>query len=257
MSANRETETATVKRKRVNGNGGLIFNSLSAIVICAALVIGITVFFRVSRYEISGASRYSENEIIDASGVKEGSNLIFMNRAAIENRIKDKLVYVGMVTVTRKLPNTVVIQVHESGTVACVETEGGIWLIDNYCRLLEQCSVTEAENYVRVYGFSVNSPKTGQKITVDEQDKSKIDYLQDLLTALYEADMLGSVKSIDISTSSNAQFDYMDKFRIKLGRDESVEAKLGLLRSTIEALEETDTGTIDLSDPKKAIFSPG
>lgn len=243
-------------KKRRKKRGGAIWGSLSAIIICAALVLGVSVFFRVSNFEVVGASRYSEGEIIEASGIKVGSNLIFLDRGAIESRISKELVYVGMVTVSRKLPNTVAIEVRESGTVACIETESGLWLIDNYGRLLEPCPTSEASNYIKVMGFSALSPVAGQKIVVAEEDKAKADYLEDLLSSLYSAEMLSDVTAVDMSTSGNAQLDYLGRFKVKLGKSSELDNKLGLLKSVVEKLEPTDTGSIDLSVGSKAQFSP-
>ncbi len=249
----------SARKKKEKKSGGLIINSVSAIVICAVLAIGVSVFFKVSNYEINGASHYTESEIIEASGVKQGTNLIFLNRQAVENSIMENLVYVGLVSVTRKLPNTVVISVHESGTVACVETESGLWLIDSYCRLLEPCTPEMVDSYVKVTGFFAANPKPGQRIDVADEDKPKIDYLEDLLTALGTADMLGKVTGIDMSTSGNAQFDYENCFRVKMGQNEELERKLGLLLSAIETEKKSDQnvkGVFDLSKSKQAYFSP-
>lgn len=250
---------AARKRKKEKRGGGLLLNSVSAIIICAALVLGISVFFRISGIEVSGAVRYSSEEIIEASGLKEGSSIAFINREAIESRISEALVYIGKVTVSRKLPGTVVIEVHESGTVACVETESGIWLIDSYCRLLEQCPVSAAENYIKVTGFIVLSPKAGERLRVNDADKAKLEYLEDILTALSDADMLRDVGGIDMSTSANPQFEYLGRFRVKLGGNADTGAKLALLVSAIAELNESERGVIDLSDystSQKAHFSP-
>lgn len=249
----------SAKKRQKKRSGGLLINSVSAIIICVALALGISVFFRVSVIEVRGSSHYSADEIIEASGIKEGSSLVFMNRESAGSRISGTLVYIGRVTVSRKLPNTVVIQVQETGTVACVETESGLWLIDYYCRLLEECPLSEVDNYIRVTGFSALSPKAGTSISVTEEDKSKVIYLEDLLTALYNADMLREVNSIDMSTSGNPQFSYLGRFRVKLGKKDNTEAKLSVLKSAVAELDESVGGVMDLSDlpeTKKAHFSP-
>ena len=49
---------------------------------------------------------------------------------------------------------------------------------------------------------------------------------------------------------------YLDRFRVRFGKDENLDSKLGMLAEVIANLEETDKGTIDLSQNKKAQFSP-
>ena len=243
-------------KKQPKSGGGFFINSVSAILILITLVLGMSVFFKVSEIEVSGISRYSASEVAAASGIKAGDNLVFLSCADAESRIQDELVYVGRVSVSRRLPNRVIIEVHESGTVACVESENAYWLIDNYCRILEECSVAERQNYIAVTGFLTLEPKPGSRMTVADGDKSKVEYLEDLLQALENANMLGNVRSIDMSTSGNPRLEYLDRFRVKLGQNDNIESKLALLSGAIDTLEPNSTGIFDLTEAKEAYFTP-
>lgn len=243
------------KRKK-GGSGGLVFGTLSFLIICAAIVFAISVFFRVSSIEVVGAEHYTAQEVIDASGIDTGDSLATLNCSAAERSITTKLIYAGRVSVSRKMPDKVVIKVWESGTVACVSTDDGIWIIDNYCRMLESVSSEKAAEYIQIDGVSAVSPKAGQEMAVAPEDKSKVTYLKDLLSAMNDADMLSDVQSIDVSNTANAQFGYLDRFTVKLGRMENTQYKLGLLLSAVQELDADETGTFDMSESKKASFSP-
>lgn len=242
--------------KNSNRGGGFFLGSVSFVVICAALIFGMSVFFRISNIQVLGAGKYTEDEIIEASGIKEGSNLMFLNRNASENKIYKELVYIGNVKITRKLPNTVVIEVFESGTVAAVKTDDGFWLIDHNGRLLEKCTRAEAESYIKINGLVASEPVLGNIIKASEEDAPKISYLKTILTALESRDMLSDVSLIDISNIANAQFDYLTRFKVKLGKNENIDSKMEILLGVAEKLEASDTGTIDVSEDKKAHFSP-
>jgi len=251
--------TTQKKRKKQKNNGvrGFVFSSVSFIVICAALVFGMTVFFRVSNIEVTGANHYTQEEIIEASGIKDGDNLMFVNRASIAQKIYSKLLYIGEVNIKRKLPNTVVIEVAESGSVAVIESESGFWLIDKSCRLLEECTTTDIESYIKIKGLAAVKPEKGNVITVADEDKPKLGFLSGILTAMADRNMISQVKALDLSNVSNAEFDYLDgRFAVKLGSNENLEYKFELLLGTIAKLDADDTGTIDLSQDKKAQFSP-
>lgn len=245
-------------KKRNNGRGGsFVFSSLSAILICVVLIFGVSVFFRVSAFQVEGASKYTSEEIISASGIKEGKNLIFLDRSAAEKKISESLVYVWKVQVNRKLPNTVSIKVWEGDDVACVWTEDGYWCTDSHCRLLEPRSAAQAEGMLRITGFTVKDPKEGEVMTVNDEDAAKVEYLKNILTALEEADMLGAVQNMDLSTSGNPQFIYLNRFRVKLGGSDGLESKLGLLKSAVETLKPEEKGIMDLSGKDSVHFSPG
>ncbi|MGI5978418.1 MAG: cell division protein FtsQ/DivIB [Oscillospiraceae bacterium] len=249
--------TRQEKTKKSFG-GGFAFSTLSFIVICAALAFGMSVFFRVSNVEVTGAKRYSDSEIVAASGVKDGDNLIFVDRAAIEERIYEKLLYIGSVTVSRRLPNTVVIAVDESSTFASLETDSGIWIVDRNCRVIEKLSAhtDRTDNIISVSGLKGVKPKKGAALSVAQEDEAKLTYLKDLLTAISAAGIAGDVSTLTIENSANPEMRYLDRFRVRFGRDEDLDSKLRLLSEVVARLEESDRGSIDLSQSKKAQFSP-
>ena len=87
----------------------------------AAATLGATVFFQVETIAVVGNSRYTAQEVIDASGVQIGDNLFQMNKNQISQRILQQLPYVGEVSPQRGLPSTLTIQVTEISAAARVE----------------------------------------------------------------------------------------------------------------------------------------
>ena len=65
------------------------------------------------------------------------------------------------------------------------------------------------------------------------------------------------VTVIDLSDASNPGFTYDGRFTVRLGANENVEYKFGMLQSAVSQLTDSDAGTIDLSIDKRAHFSPG
>lgn len=251
MAASKEKKP---KSKRIGS--GFVFSTLSFIVICAALVFGMSVFFRVSNIEVSGADHYTQSEIIKTSGLKIGDNLMLINREAVQNRLSSELIYIGTVNVSRKLPNTVVISVSESGTIASIETDSGSWLIDKNCKLLEQSDPSTVTSCIKVSGLAAVKPVKGNIISVAQEDQPKEKYLSDMLCALTDRKMLSDVNSIDVSNVTNAEFEYLNRFTVKLGKDENLDYKFELLLGVASKLSADESGTIDLSQDKKAQFSP-
>ena len=244
------------KTKQTNGSGGFFFGSVSFIVICAALVLAICVFFKVSVIEVTGNERYSSEEVLAASGIKEGDNLVFMNTARVEARLYDQLIYISGASVSRKLPNKVTIELWESGTVAVVETDSGLWLIDKNCRLLSSCKTTEAQSYVNIIGLCGIAPQAGKELKATEEDAPRIKYLKSILPAMSDREILSSVDNLDVSNIANAQFKYTERFTVKLGKNEYVENKLEMLLGAVSKLTPEEKGIIDVSEDKKAHFSP-
>ena len=106
------------KRKRGRRRFGLLFKLLCGAALVAAATLGATVFFQVETIAVVGNSRYTAQEVIDASGVQIGDNLFQMNKNQISQQILQRLPYVGEVSPQRGLPSTLTIQVTEISAAA-------------------------------------------------------------------------------------------------------------------------------------------
>ena len=100
---------------------GVLYKLLTLVVVCAAAVLALTLFFKVESVEVTGNSRYSAQEIQDACGVSLGDNLYLLSKPDMVQRLHQQLPYIDEVRITRRLPNTLCVQVTEFSTVYAVE----------------------------------------------------------------------------------------------------------------------------------------
>lgn len=226
---------------------GALFAPLAFILVCLALIFGMSVFFRVANIEVTGNNLYSAEEIIAASGIEEGDNLFFINRFTAISRIFSKLPYVENATIDRSLPNRLVIEVTESSAMARVVAEDGYWAIDRGCKLLSPIEVSDAALLIAVDGVAPIAPEVGQTMAPGEADEPKVTYLSDILRRMSALNMAADVSAIDISDVSNPSFRYLDRFTVKLGSNEDLDYKFQLLLTAVAELKEGDSGTLDLS----------
>lgn len=246
---------AKTKAKKVKKRSA-VYAPLTFLVVCAALVFSVGVFFRVAKIEVSGGTYYSVEEVIEASGIEEGDNLFFVNRFTSESRIYSRLPYVQSVSVSRALPNRIIIEVYEGGAVACVRDGADYWLIDKYCKLLQSGTAADAQGLINITGVTPASPVIGETLLIDSGDSTAVEYISGVLCAMSALDMLGDVTFLDLSNISDPSFDYLGRFTVKPGRDETAQYKLELMLSAVEQLGPGDEGLLDLSIDKKVHFSP-
>ena len=107
------------RRRRHHRSVAVLYKLLSVVVISGAIVAALTLFFKVETITVSGATEYSSEEIITASGIQQGDNLFLLNKYEIYESILEKLPYVSSVSISRKLPDTLLIE--EGGKKAAVE----------------------------------------------------------------------------------------------------------------------------------------
>ena len=228
-------------------NKGIVAIPLAFALVCAVFIFVLGVFFQVKKIDINGNSFYTDTEISEASGVSEGDNLFFINRFTAASRIFAKLPYVEGVSIDRKLPSSLVINVIESEAIACVETDNGIWAIDRTCKLLSKISDIDSQALVRIKGVSISSPVQGEIISADSLDENTVNYLSDMLRQISALGMRNKINYLDISNRNCPEFDYLERFTVKMGAYDEVGYKFQLLIASVAALKEGDCGTLDLS----------
>jgi cell division protein FtsQ len=255
----KQQRTGRVKRpepkKRIKKRGGW-YPVLSFIIIIIAVIFAMSVFFKVSKITVVGNSMYTQQQVIDASGIEAGDNLFFINRISAGSRIIEKLPYIESASITRGLPNRVTITVSESQAIAYIQLDSDKWIIDRSGKVLGKAEDTDAASLIRVDGITLQQPVVGEKAPTAAEDAAKMTYLADILDQIQTRGMQGYITELDMSTISNPSFDYMGRFTVKLGSDENIGYKFGMLQSAVDGLKESDSGTIDLSIDKQAHFSP-
>ena len=138
----RKTESRRAARRQA-GRRVPVSNVAGRLVIMlalvAAVVFGVAVFFKVSRVEVQGNSLYSAEQVVQASGIEAGDNLLTLNKATVAGNIITQLPYVEKVSVGRSMPDAVILEVQEStARFAVMSDTNVIWLISSSGKALER-----------------------------------------------------------------------------------------------------------------------
>ncbi len=233
-----------------------LFAPISVLLVGVAIVFGMGVFFRVQEIEVIGSVSYTDEEVIEASGIDVGDNLFFINRFTASSRIFARLPFVEEASIERELPNRIIITVDESFAMAYVSWEGQYWMMTGNCKLLGTGSVTEVADLIRVMNVTPVEPKAGEILQVDAAESLKLSYLQTLLHAMQLTGITDDVEDIDMTNPADPTFRYLDRFTVKMGPNENVDYKLRMLLSAVEQMESDMTGTVDLSEGTAVHVSP-
>lgn len=251
--ATNERYGTTRKKKRKRS----MLAPLSFLLVCVAIVFGMGVFFRVQTIEVQGAASYSDEEVIEASGIDIGDNLFFINRFSASSRIFSRLPFVEEASIERSFPKTVIITVEESFALAYVDWENQSWMMTGNCKMLGTASWEQLEGLIHVVNVTPLPPTVGEPMTVDPQESLKLTYLQDLLHEMQRADMTGDVTQVDMRNAADPTFEYLGRFTVKMGPNDNTEYKLRMLLSAVAQMEPDVGGTIDLSEGTSVHFSQG
>ncbi|MBQ7095572.1 MAG: FtsQ-type POTRA domain-containing protein [Clostridia bacterium] len=124
------------KKRRKKKAKVLFFTLLFALFLLSLAILSMTVFFNADTIEVEGNTRYSADEILEIGGLKIGQNLFRLDKFEVIDQMKT-LPYIKEVTIRRKLPNTLKIDVVENQPVVWVECMGQAALMNEEYRVLE------------------------------------------------------------------------------------------------------------------------
>lgn len=201
-------------KRRSRGRFPGLYKAVSAVLIIAAVVVACAVFFRVGDIQVIGNHRYTAQEIIDVTGVKDGDNLFTIDRSKLAREIQSRLPYVKTVSIRRALPDGLVITVTEGQAVAAVGQEGRWWLVDSAGKLLEVASTPGGHATVR--GISPLAPAAGTSLATSEEERPRLALLRELLAALEDNSLLDKLDSVDLSEDYRVTFGYDGRFTVQL-----------------------------------------
>lgn len=244
------------RRRRSRRKNGFVYRLLSFIIICVVLVMASIVFFKANVIEITGCQRYTQEEIAQAAGVSKGDNLFLLNKFSMANRIFKQLPYVDEVQISRRLPDTLEIQVTECVAAAVIEQDGNVWLIDKKGKILENIKESDAAQYTKVTGPKLLAPSVGSVLAYSEENRLQQTQLIQFLQALSDRQMLAKSQTVDISGESDILLGYDNRFTVRIPETADYGYKLDYLQKVVEQLTDTEHGTIDLSG-EAAYFIPG
>ena len=190
------------KRRRGRGSFGFLYKLLSVLLICGAIIAAMTLFFRVGDIVVTGQKRYTAEEIQAASGVELGSNMYLLNKYDIVRAITKELPYIEDIRVNRKLPDTLLIEVRESGRPFALVQDGSAWLISGSGKIVEQLPESEAGQYGLISGCQLLAPSVGTQMALATEYASQQSSLLDLIAALDAAGLTENVDGIRLDDLS-------------------------------------------------------
>ena len=242
--------------RRHRGSFGFLYKLLSVLVICGCLVAAMTLFFRVDQVIITGQQRYTDAQVLEASGIEYGDNLFLLNKYDAAGNIVSALPYMEEIRINRTLPSTLTIEVRECSDPMAILQDGSAWIISSGGRIVDQKAESAAENYPVVSGCRLLAPSVGTQMALSTEYASQQASLLALMSALEEADMLQDVDGIRLDDISAIRMDYVGRFTVKMPYGADYPMKLKTLRLAMEqdVVQDNMTGTFDMMREDNRVY---
>ncbi len=265
----------------------LLLQLTVVIAVVLAVVIGLSVFFKVDKVVVYGNNAYSAWTIREASGIEDGENLLAIRRPRASGKIITALPYVKTARIGIKLPDTVNIYIEEFEVSYAVESNDGIWwLMTSSGKITEQINKSAAGSYTKIQGVVLDNPSVGVQaiayeekvehetvpgetageaeeeatspmVTVTANDRLQAALL--ILDSLELNDIVGEVASINVQSLFNLELQYGQRYQVKLGDTSNMDYKISMMKAAVAQLNDYQTGILDVSFttwPDEPFYTP-
>jgi len=241
---------ARLKKNLINKTSS-IYIAIGFLLIAVMTFFGTSVFVRILEIEITGTNVYSQEEVLEASRVSRGDNLMRLNTQTVSQNIRTTLPFVREVVIERRFPDTLLIEIIESFPVAYIISDGNVLIMDSSGRIL-QIGDYSTEDLIEIRGIGVRTATLGQQLRPEVGGETRFLDMQDILAAFEREGIVGEVSYLDVSNIQHIHFGYRGIYRVILGNAGDLRHKLHNLASAFELISpdrQGVPGSIDVSDP--------
>lgn len=236
----------------------------TVVAVVLALVLGMSIFFKVAKVTVSGSDKYTPWDVREASGIRDGENLLTLNKAKIGGKIRTKLPYVKTVRIGVKLPDTVKIEIQEMDVVyAVADAEDGWWLMDATGKIVESVSSSDAKSHTLIEGVRLQAPtvgtqavameavpptnEAGETVPVTVLESERLRAAIDILQSLEKNGVIGQAASLNVSDMTMLELWYEDHYQVLLGDSKNLSYKIESMVKAIDQQKDYQRGILDVS----------
>ena len=225
----RQNSSKRLRRRKRN------FNIYAVVVVLLAVTVGMTIsytfLFNINEIKVSGESdMYTAEEIVDASGIKEGDNLLRLDPKKSEQEILDKLLYVETAEVDRDFPSSLEIKVTRCVPAYNISYDNGVLLVSKKGKILADNGFI-TDGLPVIYGYEPSVKYAGKSVNSGNQHKA--DAFAELMASLSD-DRSADIASVDMSDEFSIVVNYRNGVVFKMGNWNDVNYKLGLASNVME-----------------------
>ena len=237
----------------------LKFVCITLAVVFIVLTLSMTVLFNISSINIGKQSgMYTADEIVMASGLNQGDNMLRTNFTKVEERIERSLPYVKDAVIVKNISGKITINITDTKAAVIVKAPQGYFITDTDGKTLESIQSIPENNtlmVLKINGEVTASP--GETIVFDDSDEEE---LYGELKSLLEAEGLFSgITEMDLTQRSSVKLIYQNRLRLLLGASDNLETKIKSGAQVIEKENAQDPeliAEVNLAIPKKVYVNP-
>lgn len=213
------------------GNMSLHYSLIAFIALVVFAILSTTVFFNIESADIIGSSIYSADEIIAASGIKGGDNMVRKNMGKAEKAITSELIYIEEAQISRKLPSSVEILVVPCIETASFQTEDGYLIVSESGKILRADAEPAEDTLVFLGAEPAEDMHIGMTFASADEDKTEVIYE---LLEKSGSGFASKLTSFDVTDRLNITCLYEDRITIEINSVADIDYKFRLAEEILD-----------------------
>lgn len=213
----------------------------------------ISPIFNINQIEVLNNSRISTDTIISLSGLNNETNIFRFFSSSIEGKIKENS-YIEEVTIKRKLPNKIQIEVVERTPRFCVQVLNSLAYINSQGYILEVGE--NALNLPIIKGIETPEENIVAGNRLEENDLIRLEEILKIMNVAKDNNLDERIKSIEITNKNEYILNIQKEGKIVyLGDTSNLSTKMVYLQGILEDCKDKE-GTIYLNGDFNQKFKP-
>ena len=185
-----------------------------------------------------------------------GKNLIRVSTADVKKRL-EPIAYIKDCQISKKLiPATLYIKISENIPAAYLNIDGRILVLDSAMTVIDDSNSISVGSVPQILGINTVKYSLGKTLQIDDPEKENI--VSTILATASQTGIINGITKIDAGNTLEITFNYDNRLMASCGTSLELERKVRMFKETVTnaSMAEDATGTVDLSEPGKAIYTP-
>lgn len=231
---------------------------------CAIFLVSLFMYVRsflpVTKFELSGVTRYDRAEIIGHSGIKTGEKLYDIDLEKAAEKLLENCPYLEEATVERQFPNRIIFRVVEKIPQWYIEVSGDYYSLDTNFLVIEETTTKEAFVSAGIPQLVLPNLKTlicGELPEFGEDD-TEIKKALELVAAVQSSRLKSRLTLVDMESRFDVNIVVDGRYNVYMGDISNIEEKLTAIEEILsgDRLKDYVGADIDASIPETVSVKP-
>ena len=237
VNRRRKERRRKIRKKRIIS--GLISFFILSLVVLAILCV--TVFFPVERVTVTGSKKYTPQQVVDASGITQDTNLIVVSENKLTEKIREKLPFVDSIKIKRDFPNHLLLSVNDAKEYAVIKKGSEYYTVSKKGYVLSKYSKKPKDILEIVCGKK--NLTLGKMAELNSE--SEVSAIEQIITNLRNKSI--TINYVDVTDSLNLEVKVCGRFIVNFGTSANLDKKIAHLDGMVAKIDQDKTGKINLS----------